>query len=88
VPIYKCKGKDCGFATDDIGDFIEHKIKESLPRAESESPAEPEPKKHMTAKDYLDCPECFPKFEAEFLRRGYAKHAEKKAEAKSEALRI
>jgi len=90
VPIYKCKGKDCGYATDDIGDFIDHKIRDSLPKAAepAEVPAEPVPKKHMTAKDYLDCPECFPKFEAEFLKRGYAKQTQKKAEAESRGLTL
>ena len=77
--LYKCKGKDCGYSTDDIHDFITHVVRENVPKAPE--PVEPEPKTHRTVKDYLDCPECFPKFEKEFLARGYTKPKEEEEES-------
>jgi len=84
TPIYKCKGANCGFATDDLSDFVTHVVRENLPKPAAEERHEddtPPPKKHETVDDYLNCPECFPKFEAAFVKRGYKKpETEKKAE--------
>jgi len=83
MPVYKCKGKDCSFATDDIADFVVHTVKENMPKAET-TVEEPVKKRHETAEDYLSCPECFPKFEKAFLARGYEK--KKEPEKKPEGL--
>ena len=71
MPLYRCKGKNCNFATDDIGEYVRHIIKEET------SPPK-ETTRHKTAKDYLECPSCTPKFEKEFLERGYTKPEEKR----------
>lgn len=85
VPLYRCKGKDCSFSTDSIEDYVEHRVKEVLGETKSKpaatDEAKPVPVRHETAKDYLDCPECFPKFEKEFLAKGYRKPEEKKKES-------
>jgi len=70
MPVYKCSGKDCKFSTEDLEAFIDHKVDERVSPPKIE---EPPKKKHETVADYLNCPECFPKFEAEFLKRGYKK---------------
>ncbi|NVM23522.1 MAG: hypothetical protein HWN68_17285 [Desulfobacterales bacterium] len=84
MPLYKCKGKDCGYATDDLSDFVVHTVKENLPKPQTETA--PRTKRHETVKDYLNCPECFPKFEKEFLARGYRKPEEKKKETEQKGL--
>lgn len=80
LPIYRCKGKDCTFSTDNIEDFVPHVVEERLEsalgklrqeRAQTTAPEEPpEPPKarHTTIKEYLDCPECYPKFEDAMLK--------------------
>ena len=71
VSAYRCKGKNCKFATDDIGEFIRHVIREET--------HPPKPKvRHKTAKDYAECPECSPALEKELLKRGWTKPEEKK----------
>lgn len=72
MPAYRCKGKNCNFVTDDLGDFIRHVIREET------SP--PKPRRHKTARDYVECPECYPKLEKELLKRGWSKPEEKKEE--------
>ena len=74
MPLYRCKGKNCDFATDDIGEYVRHIIKEET------SPPK-ETRRHKTARDYLECPSCASKFEKEFLARGYMKPEEKEKES-------
>jgi len=89
MPIYKCKGKDCGFATDDIAEFVLHTVKENLPKPSEEREEETPPaprKRHQTAKDWLSCPECSPAFEKAIVelgipeKLGYAKKEPEKQE--------
>ena len=80
VPIYRCRGKECTFSTDKIEDYIPHVVEEQLESAmdklrqqrEKTAAAQEAPeaatRKHGgTVKDYLDCPECYPKFEKGLL---------------------
>jgi len=86
--IFKCRGKDCGFATDELDVFIDHIVEEKLKAREAAPAPEAEtPKRHRTAKEWLDCPECYPKFEKVFFEhpkilealkaRGYVKTEKK-----------
>ena len=80
LPIYRCKGKDCSFSTDNIEDYVPHVVEERLehalsrlreerkPAAPPEEPPEPSKPRHTTIKEYLDCPECYPKFEDAMLK--------------------
>jgi len=76
APIYRCSGKGCGFATDDLEAFVRHvldeKLVKSLPTAEP-----PKTVEHKTVRDYLSCPECYPKFESLLLARGWKRKTEK-----------
>jgi len=63
VGIYQCDEEGCTFQTDDLGAFVEHSIDERLKKhSEEEVREEEKPKVHRTAREYLECPECFPKF--------------------------
>jgi len=85
VPLYKCKGPNCGFTTDDIGTLLEHRDEHLLKKVEGllhsaePEPVEPkpQPRKHKTAKEFLDCPDCSPAFLREIESRGYAKQEPK-----------
>lgn len=79
MPEYRCKGKNCNFATDDIGEFIRHVIREEA--------HPPKPKvRHKSAGDYVACPECYPRLEKELLKRGWTKPEEKKKETEQKGL--
>ena len=82
LPIYKCRGKDCTFSTDNIPDLVDHvtdeKVSAVLKRLseENKKPAlEEETEKakplHETTKEFLDCPNCRPKFEKAFKELGW-----------------
>lgn len=88
LPLYRCKGKDCAFSTDSIEDYVEHRLNEVLESKKTPDTETPvsRPVKHETAEDYLNCPECFPKFEKAFLKRGYTKKEEKKEKPKGTLL--
>ena len=66
MPLYRCKGKNCNFATDDIGEYVRHIIREET------SPPK-ETTRHKTARDYLECPSCYSMFEKELQKRGWTK---------------
>ena len=80
LPIYKCKGKECRFATDNIEDYVDHvtgeKVSAALKTLEKETaPKEDEhetPKKrYHTFSEYLDCPTCKPKAEELLKSKGW-----------------
>jgi len=82
VPVYKCDKSGCTFATDSEVHMMRHIAQEE---AEARKPTPEkelteEPKRHKTVDDFLNCPECFPKFEKAFLDRGYTKPQENPAE--------
>jgi len=89
--IYRCRGKDCGFETGDIPALIEHMITEHEKTREGIEPSLPEtPRGHRTVSDYLNCPECYPRFEKAILAhprfqetlkaQGFVKQEKKKEE--------
>jgi len=86
TPIYKCKGRGCTFATDDLDAYIDHKVKENQPKpAPAEEPLEAEAAKvrHKNVDDFLDCPECRPRFDKRYVKDGWTppkKEPEKKPE--------
>ena len=83
LPIYKCRGKDCTFSTDNIPDLVDHvtdeKVSAVLKRLseENKKPAleqdteTAKPPLHETTKEFLDCPNCRPKFEKAFKELGW-----------------
>jgi len=73
MPLYKCKNGKCTFATDDLDAYIEHKIDHKTSEKPTEEASPARPARHETVEDYLNCPECFPRFEKAFLARGYLK---------------
>jgi len=69
MPLYKCTSKDCtskGYSTEDIEAFIDHKIEERTRPKPAEEAAPPK-KRHESVEEYLNCPECYPKFEKAIL---------------------
>lgn len=82
-PLYKCKDGKCGQVFDDLDTFVDHKIDHRL--KEGEKPAEPEKKRHESVEEFLDCPDCRPKFEKAMKERGWTK-AEEAEEEKEESL--
>jgi len=92
MPIYKCRGKGCGFTTDDLGALLEHhdehlleKVRSLIQPTVEEPKPEPKPKKrHKTVRDFLTCPECRPAFEKAFMEMGWT--PPKKSKAKRRAL--
>lgn len=76
---YRCAEEGCDFATDNLGVFVGHTVDERLRKLGWTAPEEAEPVRHRSVKDFLDCPECFPKFEKIMLERGYRKPEEKKS---------
>ena len=85
---YRCGEEGCEFVTDDLGVFVEHTVDEKLrkhglgaPEETFRGEGEATPKKHRTFADFLDCPECYPKFEKVLLEKGW-----KKPEPKSKGL--
>jgi len=66
TPIYRCHAKGCGYATDNLGAFVQHVLDEKLRERESASIPKT-PKGHRTVQEYLNCPECYPKFEKVIL---------------------
>jgi len=85
MPTYRCSGKGCGFATEDLDAFVRHVLNEKLLRTLPTA----EPRKartHQTVRDYLNCPECYARFEKVLLARGWKKKSEEKAEKKSRLL--
>jgi len=78
MPLYRCKDGKCAFTTDDLDAYIDHKIDHKT----REKPAEeekPEPKRHETVDEFLNCPECRPRFDKRYLKDGW-KPPEKEAE--------
>lgn len=83
---YRCSKEGCDFVTDDLGVFVEHTVDEKLRKrgwTPEEASGEPKtaPVKHRTFAEFLDCPECAPKFEKVLLEKGW-----KKPEPKREGL--
>lgn len=77
---YRCGEKGCGYTTSDLASFIEHTVDERLKSLSSASPAEgefglsEEPKRrHQSTAEFLDCPECAPKFERVLADMGWEK---------------
>jgi len=61
--IYHCSEEGCSFQTDDLGAYIEHSIDERLKKSAFEEEVwEEEPKRHRSVTEFLECPECYPKF--------------------------
>lgn len=77
MPTYRCSKEGCSFTTDDVEAFVKHVLDErlikELPTAERQKTTI-----HKTVRDYLSCPECFPKFEKLLLARGWTRKTEKK----------
>lgn len=75
LPTYKCKGKDCRSSFEDVGDLVAHYVEEHLPEnllvKAPEPEAKPEPKRHKTAKEFVDCPECRASLLREFEAAGW-----------------
>jgi len=77
--IYKCRGKDCAFSTDNIEDYVHHvtderiaKAIEKIPHSASVPPEEEAIKRpHRSVKEIMACPECKPKFEDAFKSLGW-----------------
>ena len=75
LALYRCGEEGCDFVTDDLGAFVGHTVDEKLGKLTMapEETVSVEPRLHKTVKDYLDCPNCFPKFEKIMLERGWKK---------------
>ena len=73
--LYRCGEEGCDFVTDDLGAFVGHAVDEKLGKLTlaPEETVSVEPRLHKTVKDFLDCPNCFPKFEKIMLERGWKK---------------
>lgn len=75
MPLYKCKGKDCGFTTDDLGVLLEHHDEHLLSKVQSvlhpTDETRPEPKRHKTAREFVDCPDCRTSLIREFEAAGW-----------------
>jgi len=73
MPLYKCKNGNCAFSTEDLDAFIDHKIAHSKTESKpAEEAAPPAPKKrHETVDDFLNCPECRPRFDQRYLKEGW-----------------
>jgi len=79
VPLYKCKNGKCGFATDDLDAYLDHKHGHYH---EEETPPAPR-KRHETVDEFLSCPECRPRFDKRYVEEGWTppkKEPEKKPE--------
>jgi len=88
MSIYKCRGKDCKFATDDLDAYIDHKVEEGLRGGEASTLlTEREAPKvgHRKVEDYLGCPECRPKFDEAYKKLGWTPPAQKTEGKKEEA---
>ncbi len=72
---YACKGKGCGFSTDDLEEFVRHLVGH---RQEASAPKGT----HRSAREYLECPQCKPKFEKALVERGWKSPEEAKAAKK------
>jgi len=69
MAIHRCTEEGCTFQTDDIGAFVQHIVKEETDKLGAELPKPV----HVTAEEFLACPECFPEFEKAFLEKGWKK---------------
>lgn len=88
VKFYRCHKGECDFVTDDLGEFVDH-IVDMHVKGVGEEKTKPF---HPTIKDYLECPQCYPKFrdalmqDPRFLEElkadGWVKEEEKKPEKK------
>lgn len=77
---YRCTEEGCEFVTDDLVAFVEHTVEEKLKKLSLTEPeetvseqTETRPRIHGTFADFLDCPECYPKFEKLLLEKGWKK---------------
>jgi len=66
---YHCDEEGCRFVTDDVGALVEHITREEVKKLSSELPKPV----HVTAEEFLACPECFLHFEKAFLEKGWKK---------------
>lgn len=92
VSFYRCTEEGCGYTTDDLGAYIEHTVDERLKGHRSPTPTEEEEeiyeatqpsRRHMRAEDFLDCPECAPRFEKTLFEMGWEKPEPKRESALS-----
>jgi len=74
MPIYKCKNGKCSFATDDLDAYLDHMIDHKIHEkpTEEETSSEPRPRRHQTAEEYVNCPECRERFVKAFGEIGYS----------------
>jgi len=78
---YRCKGESCkGLHFETVEDYVEHaqghlleNIKKIVQPPEAPKPVEPEPapRRHKTADEFVDCPECRKSLEESFKKHGF-----------------
>lgn len=73
LEFHRCSEEGCTFVTDDLGEFVEHAVDERLRKLSSTAPTEETKRRHTTAEEFLECPDCFPQIEKAFLERGWKK---------------
>jgi len=71
MPLYRCKDGKCAFATDDLDAYIDHKIEHKKAEEKPTEEEKPEPKRHQTVDEFLNCPECRPRFDKRYLKDGW-----------------
>jgi len=78
--VYRCGEEGCSYQTADLGAFVEHVVDERLRERSAASPEEEtfgygeQPKRrHTRAEDFLECPECAPRFEKMLAEMGWEK---------------
>lgn len=83
MEFHKCTEEGCAFQTDDPAVFIEHLVDERLKKLglassmeETDSGEEEKPmpkRRHTRAEEFMDCPECAPRFEKMLEEMGWEK---------------
>lgn len=73
MPIFKCKGPGCHFSTEELDAYVDHVVGHRLEKAQTTElePARAEPKRHRSAKEFVDCPECRGALLREFEAAGW-----------------